>query len=68
MNEKTIINQLSASIPQGLAFEGLVVPAMGTNSPDSQGILTVEGRDYQVAIEVKYTGGTASFREGCPSR
>jgi hypothetical protein len=60
MSENTLINQLPNNLPEGLSLEGLGVPAMG---PDLQGTLRVQDKEFPVAIEVKNTGGTATFRE-----
>ncbi|MBU0578939.1 hypothetical protein KKE34_01860 [Patescibacteria group bacterium] len=63
MNENTLINQLSNNLPEGIFLEGLGIPAMGSVGPDRQGTLKVQDREFPIAIEVKNTGGTATFRE-----
>jgi len=63
MNENTLINQLSNNLPEGIFLEGLGIPAMGSVGPDWQGTLKVQDREFPIAIEVKNTGGTATFRE-----
>lgn len=63
MSENTLQNQLPNSLPQGIALEGLGVPMAGSVGPDLQGTLKVEGKEFLIAIEVKNTGGTATFRE-----
>lgn len=63
MSENTLINQLPDSLPEGLALEGLGVPTIGGPGPDLQGTLKTPNGAFPVAIEVKNTGGTATFRE-----
>ncbi len=63
MSENTLQNQLPNSLPQGITLEGLGVPSAGSVGPDLQGTLKVEGKEFPIAIEVKNTGGTATFRE-----
>ncbi len=63
MSENILINQLPDNLPEGLALEGLNVSVAGSGGPDLQGILKVEGKKFPVAIEVKNTGGTTTFRE-----
>lgn len=63
MSENILINQLSDSLPEGVALEGLGVPAMGVPGPDLQGTLKTPNGAFPVVIEVKNTGGTATFRE-----
>jgi hypothetical protein len=63
MSENTLINQLPNSLPEGLSLEGLGVPVVGSVVPDLQGTLKVQNRKFPIAIEVKNTGGTATFRE-----
>ncbi|MDP4011220.1 MAG: type IV toxin-antitoxin system AbiEi family antitoxin [Candidatus Roizmanbacteria bacterium] len=63
MNENTLQNQLPNSLPEGLTLEYLGVPQMGASGPDLQGVLKTPNGEFQVAIEVKNTGGTATFRE-----
>lgn len=63
MNENMLINQLPNSLPKGLSLEGLVAPSAGAGQPDFQGVLKIEEKEFPVAIEVKNTGGTATFRE-----
>ncbi len=63
MSENTLINQLSGSLPEGLTLEGLNVLPMGKSGPDLQGVLKTPNGKFPVAIEVKNTGGTATFRE-----
>ena len=63
MSENTLQNQLPNSLPEGLTLEGLGVPPMGTPGPDLQGVLKTQNGEFPVVIEVKNTGGTATFRE-----
>ena len=63
MSENTLINQLPGSIPEGLTLEGLDVLPMGKSGPDLQGVLKTPNGEFPIAIEVKNTGGTATFRE-----
>ena len=63
MSENTLINQLPNNLPEGLSLEELRAPALGSGGPDLQGTLKVEGQKFPIAIEVKTTGGTATFRE-----
>src|SRR3989344_1844407 len=63
MSENTLQSQLSNSLPPGIAMEGLGVPSAGSVGTDLRGTLKVEGKEFPVAIEVKNTGGTATFRE-----
>ncbi len=63
MSENTLINQLPGSIPEGLTLENLGVLPMGKSGPDLQGVLKTPNGEFSVVIEVKNTGGTATFRE-----
>lgn len=63
MSENTLINQLPDSLPEGLALKGLVVSPMSKSGPDLQGVLKTQNGEFPVVIEVKNTGGTATFRE-----
>lgn len=63
MSENILINQLPNNLPEGLSLEGLGVSSVGSVGPDLQGTLKVQNREFPIAIEVKNTGGTATFRE-----
>lgn len=63
MNENTLINQLPNSLPEGFILEGLAALPVGKFGPDFQGVLKTPNGEIPVVIEVKNTGGTATFRE-----
>lgn len=63
MNENSLINQLPNSLPEGLVLESLGVPSNNVLGPDFKGVLKTQNGEFSVVIEVKNTGGTASFRE-----
>lgn len=63
MSENTLQNQLPNSLPEGLTLEGLGVPPRGVSGPDLRGVLKTQNGEFSIVIEVKNTGGTATFRE-----